>query len=193
MAAQRVPFITPQEYLAGEKIATTKSEYISGEIFAMAGGSLEHTVISSDVQLALGIALRGGSCEVYNSDIKVRVEEGGPFFYPDVTIVCGEPQSDFDDCLRNPTVLVEVLSESTALFDRSEKFFHYRRFASLQHYILIDQYKVMVEHWEKRDDGLWALVGEHTDLTDSLYINGLRVSIPLSEIYRRVSFPASET
>lgn len=102
MPVQKVPFVTPEEYLTREREAKTKSEYIAGEIIAMAGGSPEHTAIASDMHVALANALRGGSCAVYNSDLKVR-STAGPFFYPDVTVVCGPPQIDYDDCLQNPS------------------------------------------------------------------------------------------
>jgi Uma2 family endonuclease len=192
MAAQRVPCVTPEAYLAHERQADTKSEYISGEVFAMAGGSPEHSAIATDTRRALGNALQAANrgCEVYDSDLRVRISDSGPFFYPDATIVCGEPKFDFDDCLRNPTVLIEVASESTALYDRSDKFAHYRRFATLRDYVLIEQNRMQVEHWERGSNGLWTLVGEHTEATDTLILSSLQIAIPLAEIYRRVTFPA---
>jgi Uma2 family endonuclease len=189
MAAQRIPLLTPEEYLARERDAPSKSEYIAGEIFAMAGGSPEHTAITSDTHVALANGLRGGPCEVYNSDLKVRISDAGPFFYPDLTVICGDPQFDFDDCLRNPTVIIEVASQSTALYDRSDKFSHYRRFPSLRDYVLIEQNRVWVEHWARGENGLWTLVGEHTEVTDRLNLTTLHVTVPLAEIYRRVTFP----
>jgi len=187
MAAQRLPFLTPEEYLAGEKIADTKSEYIAGEVYAMAGGTPEHVFLSSDTQVALARQLAGSPCDANNSAQKVRVADTGPFFYPDVTVTCGSPHFDRDDCLRNPVAIVEVLSASTSTFDRGDKFFHYRRIPSLRHYILIEQERMLVEHWALID-GHWTLVGEHTEPQQRLEMPDLNASIPLSEIYRRVTF-----
>jgi Uma2 family endonuclease len=192
MAAQKVPFVTPEDYLAREREAKTKNEYIAGEIIAMAGGSQEHTAIASDIHVALANALRGGSWEVYNSDLKVRLIAAGPFFYPDVTVVCGQPQVDFDDCLQNPTLIVEVVSESTASYDRGEKFVYYRRFPMLRHFLVIEQANVFVEHWERNENGLWMLTAEHTDRAEQLVLGTLGVVIPLAEIYRRISFPDAQ-
>lgn len=194
MAAQKVPYLSPEEYLEGERFAEVKHEYIAGEAYAMAGGTPEHTTLSTDALLALGSHLGavGGSCDVYNSDIKVRVEDAGPFFYPDVTVTCGDPTFDADGCLRDPLLIVEVLSESTGRFDRGEKFFHYRRIASLRHYVLIEQDRMLVEHYERQDNGLWTLVGEHTEPDHRLSLPALGADIPLSEIYRRVRFPSAD-
>jgi Uma2 family endonuclease len=195
MAAQKIPLFTPQEYLDGERLAVTKSEYIAGEIIAMAGASPEHSAIATDTRWILRTALDAANsdCEVYDSDLRVRLNEAGPFFYPDITVVCGEPQFDYDDCLRNPTVLIEVLSDSTASQDRGVKFFHYRHFSSLRHYVLVEQGQVLVEHWERAQNGLWTLTAEHTDIAESVALSALRIKLPLTEIYRRVSFatPAS--
>jgi len=194
MAAQKVPFLSPGEYLAGERQADVKHEYIAGEAYAMAGGTPEHTALSTDALRSLGNRLdaAGGRCDVYNSDVKVRVEDEGPFFYPDVTVTCGDPTFDADGCLRNPLLIVEVLSESTAAFDRGEKFFHYRRIPSLRHYVLIEQTRMLVEHYERQDNGLWTLVGEHTEPDHRLSLPALGADVPLSEVYRRVRFPAAD-
>lgn len=136
MAALHIPLFTPEEYLQREREAITKSEYIAGEIFAMAGGTHEHNMILGDTYRALGnrLEFRGGQCDTHTSEQKVRIDNAGPFFYPDASVVCGPPIFDSDDCLRNPALIVEVLSSSTAAYDRGEKFRHYRRLSSLRHY-----------------------------------------------------------
>jgi Uma2 family endonuclease len=190
MAAQKVPFVTPAEYLAGERYADVKHEYIAGEVYAMAGASPEHSAIATDTRRALGngLAVAGSSCEVYDSDLKVRVADAGPFFYPDATVVCDDPTFDPDGCLRSPVVLIEVLSEGTASYDRGEKFRQYRRIASLRHYVLIEQDRILVEHYERLENGIWGLVGEHSDPADAVVFADLGVTLPLAEIYRRVRF-----
>ena len=189
MAALRVPLVTPEEYLARERQAETKSEYIAGEILAMSGGTPEHAAIALDTQVWLSVALRGTTCEVYNSDLKVRVADAGPFFYPDALVVCGDPVFDGDDCLRNPALIVEVLSESTADYDRGEKFRHYRRLPSLRHYVLIEQDRMRVEHYRRREGVVWEPAGVYEAPADRVALPDLDVELPLAEIYRRVTFP----
>jgi Uma2 family endonuclease len=190
MAALRIPLFTPEEYLAREREATTKSEYIAGEIFAMAGGTHEHNMLVGDTYRALGNRLEaaGGRCDVHTSEQKVRIDNGGPFFYPDASVVCGDPFFDSDDCLRNPTLIVEVLSSSTAAFDRGEKFRYYRRLPSLHHYILIETQQMRVEHYRQQSGVLWVPVGEYTQPEDVISLLDMGIEVPLAEIYRRITF-----
>lgn len=130
----------------------------------------------------------GANCEVYGSNQKVYINRQRSY-YPDVTVVCGEAQFDERDMLRNPAVIVGVLSPSTAAFDRGEKFEKYQTLGSLQHYILIEQNRISVPHYEKIAGNVWAIVGTHTVLTESLTIALEEVSVQaaLSAIYRRVA------
>ena len=152
MPAMPKPLLTPEEYLARERRAETKSEYLRGEVFAMAGASRAHNLIASNAAGELRQQLRDRPCEVYPSDMRVKVSPSGLYTYPDVTVVCGEPQfEDAEvDTLLNPKVLVEVLSPSTADYDRGGKFTHYRRLPSLQEYVLISQDRPLVEHYVAR-------------------------------------------
>ncbi len=128
MSVQLKPFLSPQEYLTLERQAETKSEYYAGEVFAMAGASRKHNTIVPNLLYLLVGQLKGRSCEVYNSDMRVKVSVTGLYTYPDLTVVCGKPRFDDDqeDTLLNPTVIVEVLSKSTEAYDRGEKFAMYR-------------------------------------------------------------------
>jgi Uma2 family endonuclease len=190
MAALRIPLFTPEEYLAREREATFKSEYIAGEIFAMAGGSHEHNMICLDtaVSLAVRLAERGSGCDVHSSEQKVRIDNGGPFFYPDVSVVCGPPVFDDDDCLRNPALIVEVLSPSTRDYDRGEKFRCYRRLTSLRHYILIETERMHVEHYQQTNGVLWVTAGVYTHPDETISLPDMRIEVPLREIYRRIRF-----
>jgi Uma2 family endonuclease len=160
----------------------------------MSGGSFEHAVIIMDTAVTLSIALAaaGNGCDVVGSDLKVYIRDTAGY-YPDVTVVCGEPQIDFEETLRNPAAIIEVLSEGTAAFDRGEKFQNYRTIESLRHYILVDQYQCYVEHYERQETGVWSLVGEYSALEDSLILNlgGAAIQVPLSRVYRRISFGES--
>src|SRR5438128_137657 len=139
-AAHKLP-IAPEEYLARERQAETKSEYYEGEIFAMAGGSEEHSLIATNVLIELGLQLRDRPCKIYNNDLRVQVDEEGPYTYPDVSVVCGEAKFvDAEvDTLLNPTVIVEVLSHTTEAWDRGGKFERYQQMPSLKAYVLIAQ------------------------------------------------------
>ena len=191
MSAVPKPLLTPQEYLARERRAETKSEYLRGEVFAMAGASREHNLIAGNISRELGQQLRERECEVYQGDMRVKVSPTGLYTYPDVTVVCGEPEfEDAEvDTLLNPKVLVEVLSPSTADYDRGGKFTHYRRLPSLQEYVLISQDRPLVEHYVRQGQDEWLLT-EQSSLEDTLVLPSIECQLPLSEIYLKVRFEA---
>lgn len=188
-------YLTPQEYLLRERRAETKSEYLRGEVFAMAGASREHNLIAGNVAGELGNQLRDRPCEVYQSNMRVKVSPTGLYSYPDVTVVCSEPEfEDAEvDTLLNPKVLVEVLSPSTADYDRGGKFTHYRRLPSLREYILISQDRALVEHYVRQPSDQWLLT-EHRALDGTLTLSSIQCQLPLAEIYLKVQFepPAGE-
>lgn len=187
------PFLTPQEYLARERQAETKSEYRRGEVFAMSGASREHNLIAGNTLIAIGSQLRDRECEVYPGDMRVKVSPTGLYTYPDVTVVCGE--AAFEDAevdtLLNPKVLVEVLSPSTADYDRGGKFTHYRRLPSLREYVLISQDRPLVEHYVRQGPDEWLLT-EQSSLQDTLVLPSIQCRLPLSDIYLKVQFPAAD-
>jgi Uma2 family endonuclease len=191
MAALRVPRITPQEYLAREKEALEKSEFISGDILAMAGAKPRHNRLAIRLATLLDTALNDSeTCEPFNSDQKVRIFEAGPFFYPDISVAC-EPIFDEDDCLRNPIAIFEVLSDSTASYDRGEKFSHYRQLPSLQEYVLVSQKLPMVEHYSRQSALSWVFT-VHSGLDAMLSLPSLSATLSLREIYRRISFDTTD-
>lgn len=183
--------LTAAEYLAIERKAETRSEFFAGEMFAMSGASREHNLISVNLSGALNGQLKDRPCEVYSTDMRVRVPSG-LYTYPDVVVVCGAPKFEDDqvDILLNPIVLIEVLSESTADYDRGTKFKHYRQIPSLREYVLVDQTAAQIEHFVRADDGKWALT-EIAGTENSLSLDSIGCRIPLSEVYRKVSFPSA--
>jgi Uma2 family endonuclease len=193
MSAVPKHYLTPQEYLALERRAETKSEYLRGEMFAMAGASREHNLIASNVNRELGQQLRERPCEVYQADMRVKVSSTGLYTYPDVTVVCGEPEfEDAEvDTLLNPIVLVEVLSSSTADYDRGGKATHYRSLPSLQEYVLISQDQALVEHYARQGPDQWLLTEKHS-LDDTLVLASIDCRLPLAEIYLKVRFPTAD-
>ena len=184
LAAQTI--YTPAEYLALERKATLKSEYLNGEIFAMSGASLAHTRITADILTELNNQLRGGECEVISNDMRVRTGPQGAYFYPDIVVFCGEPQVEDNvfDTLLNPILVIEVLSPSTEAFDRGEKFRHYQELASLQEYILVSQDRVRVEHF-RLTKTQWVQT-EFRTREDVLRLDSIGCELPLADIYKRV-------
>lgn len=181
--------LTAAEYLEIERQAEFRSEFFAGEMFAMAGASREHTMIVANLVRVIGELLKERACEVYPVDLRVRVPSG-LYTYPDVVVVCGTPEFEDKqrDTLRNPTVLIEVLSESTADYDRGTKFKHYRQIPSLREYVLVDQSAAQIEQFTLGDDGAWKLT-ETKGLEATLNLDSIGCRVPLSEIYRKVTFP----
>ena len=180
---------TPEEYLAGERSSSEKHEFFDGEIFAMAGASFEHNKIVANLVGELRSALRHRPCDVTPSDLRVKVPATGLYTYPDVTVLCGEPlfEDEARDTLLNPTVLVEVLSDSTEGYDRGKKFRNYRSITTFREYVLVAQDMMSVERYTRGDDGVWSL--HERGPGEQLVLASLGCEIAVDEIYLKV-FPA---
>ena len=181
--------LSPEEYLAIERKAEFRSEFFEGEMFAMSGASRKHNLIGGSVGARLTLQLDDRDCEVYISDMRVKVSPTGLYTYPDVVVVCGEPRfEDAEvDTLLNPKVLFETLSKSTEGYDRGKKFEHYRTIASLAEYVLIAQDKPHVEHFLRQPDNQW-LLSETNNLADTIQLPSIQCQLALAEIYRKVKF-----
>jgi Uma2 family endonuclease len=191
LSSQPKTQLTPKEYLAIERKAEYKSEYFNGEMFAMGGASERHVLIVTNVVAELRGQLRRRPCTVYSTDLRVRVSPTGLYTYPDVVVVCGQAQfaDDQKDTLLNPTLIVEVLSESTKDYDRGEKFEHYRSLASLNEYVLIAQDKHHVEHFVRQSDNRW-LLSETNRLEDTIHLSSIDCDLALAEVYDKVELSA---
>ncbi len=192
MSTQRKARLTPEEYLAIERDAEAKSEYLNGEVFSMVGASRKHNLIALNVASELRRQLRGKPCEAYVNDMRVRVSATGLYTYPDVVVVCGEPQfEDAEvDTLLNPTLIVEVLSPSTESYDRGKKFTHYRAVPSLAEYVLVAQDEPRVDLYTKQQDGRW-LLSDAQGMSGNLELASIGCTLDLAESYERAAF--SET
>ena len=180
-------YITPQEYIALERKAHCKSEYLDGHIIAMAGASRTHNRITLDISTELNLQLRGKDCEVFSSDMRVQTSADDAYFYPDVVVVCGQQAFEDDglDTLLNPIVIVEVLSPSTEAYDRGEKFRRYQQLASLREYVLVAQDSIRVEHY-RRQGAQWML-SHYRTLEAVLLLPSISCKLPLHDIYRRTT------
>ena len=186
-------YLTPAEYIAAERKATLKSEYLSGEIVAMSGASNEHNLITMNTAAGLYNQVTERGCRIYASDMRIGIGAGVSYFYPDVVVVCDEPRFEDDafDTLINPEVIVEVLSPSTEAYDRGEKSARYRQLESLQEYVLISQDKVQVEHY-LRQGKQWVL-SEFSILENVLPLVSIGAELSLNQIYRFVDLETDNT
>jgi Uma2 family endonuclease len=185
MSTQPKQPLTPQEYLEIERKAEYKNEYYNGEMFAMAGASRQHVRLTRELILSLGSQLRGGPCELFTGDMRVRVAGAPVYCYPDISIVCGEPRfEDHElDTLLNPVFLGKVLSPSTEAYDRGLKFENYRHIESLRQYMLVSQDRMQVDLFTKGDDVRWFLTAfSGRDAVVELGSIGCR--IPLAALYQ---------
>lgn len=190
MAVEPGRFVTPEEYLAGERGSPNKSEYLQGQVFAMGDASPRHVLIVNNLVSELRSQLKQRPCSVFSSDLRIMVSETGLYTYPDVVVVCDGLQfrDGFKDTVTNPILIIEVLSKSTKDYDRGEKFEHYRTIDSLKEYLLIAQDRPHVEHHLRQPDNKW-LLSETSDLADAVELPTIACSLALTEICDKVDQP----
>jgi len=177
------------DYLAYERTSDQRHEYIDGKIYALAGASANHNLIVGNTLASLHAQLRKRSCIVYPSDMRVKVSRTGLYTYPDISVVCGEPQfeDEHQDTLLNPTFIVEVLSPSTETYDRGKKFQHYRTLDSLREYLLIAQDGYRVEHYVRQADNQW-LLSDVNRADSTLTLPSIQCTLLVSDMYEKVVF-----
>ena len=187
MSAPVSETLTEQEYLARERQAETKSEYLGGQVFALAGTSRWHATIVGNVFSSLHAQLRGRPCEIFMTDLRTKVDRAGFYTYPDIVVVCGQPRfEDAElDTLLNPTLIIEVLSPSTENYDRGKKFELYRKLETFVEYLLIAQDRHFLEHHSRRSDGTW-LMHETTSPDDVLHLESIDCRLSVRDVYERV-------
>jgi len=185
------------DYLANEREEEYRHEYLDGQAYAMAGESLEHSTICFNLPITLGRQLKGKPCRGLSPNIKVLSgtyspgESKGLFSYPDVSVVCGEPQfhDERRDVLLNPSLIIKVLSPGTELFDRGEKFKRYRTcLESLQDYVLVSTALPQIELFQRQPNGFW-LYSAVTGLDTTIYLPSIDCELALADVYDRIEFP----
>ncbi|HEV2863435.1 MAG TPA: Uma2 family endonuclease [Pyrinomonadaceae bacterium] len=182
-------YVTPDEYLATQRLSEDRAEYLDGVVYPMTGASIRHTTIAFNIGAELNIQLRGRPGRVLGMDAKVRMPDSRKFFYPDVIVVSGEPQyhDDRKDVLLNPDIIIEVLSPSTEAFDRGAKFQAYQTLESLKEYLLVAQDGPFVEQYVRGDNGEWTYKAA-SGLEASLKLPSVECTLKLSAVYDKVDF-----
>jgi len=192
MSVAEKRFPTGEEYLAWEREADFKSEYLRGEIYAMSGAGLNHNIIASNLNRSIGNQLDGRPCLVLGSDMRVQVDSADAYFYPDLSGLCGEFEfhDDRQDTYKNPQFVIEILSDSTESYDRGKKFFSYQMLPSLREYVLVSQKMVAVEVYRKDGDSWIYRLLKGDDAV--LELESVGCEVPVGEIYRNVKFPPDD-
>ena len=178
------PYVSYAEYVAAEEGSVTRHEWIDGVIYDMSGGTPHHAGLASTIARLLGNQLAGKRCRVFTSDLRIRVAATRMSTYPDVSVVCGRLERDPDSttAVTNPTVLVEVLSDSTEAYDRGEKFAHYRRIPSLREYVLVAQDPPLIEVFRKNEASQWVLVAE-AGPGQRVTLESIECALSVDEVY----------
>lgn len=189
MGAPAIKYVSSQEYLQMERESATKHMYLDGEIVAMSGASLAHNDIVANLLREIGSFLKGKSCKIRPSDLRISVPSANSYTYPDATIICGKPEMEDDkfDTAMNPAVIFEVLSGSTKEYDRGNKFLSYQRILSLQEYILIDSFKKYAAIYTRQSTDLWKIEtfeGNNSELP----IKTIDYKLSFDDLYAEVEF-----
>lgn len=181
--------ISEEEYLEFERASEIRHEYVDGYIYAMAGASRRHNLICNYTSATLISLLGDKPCEVYQTEMRLKVQSKKRYRYPDIAVVCGEAQflDDELEILANPTVLIEVISPSTALTDYNDKLEEYTQIESLQEYVIIEQQGAKIKRYMRQDSGKW-LYSQVTGLENSIELPSIAVTLALSDVYRKVNF-----
>jgi Uma2 family endonuclease len=187
MSAEPLRRLTSSEYLALDRAAHEKHEFADGEAFAMSGASERHNLIALNIGTEINLQLRDRPCRVYVSDLRVAVSRLGPFYYPDVVALCGQPEllDAEGDTLLNPSALVEILSRSTEAYDRGVKAQGYRSMPSVKEYLLVSQDALRVEHYRRNPSGEW-LLADHVDPAEAIELASIGCTLKLAHAYAKV-------
>jgi Uma2 family endonuclease len=191
-APKQHEYISEEEYLVFERRSVTKHEYYNGRVYAMTGAKEAHNLIAGNILASLHGQLRRKPCRVYPSDMRVKVIKTGLNTYPDIVVVCGQPEftDEITDTITNPVVIIEILSPSTERYDRGLKFQNYRTIDTLRDYLLVAQDHSHIEHFSRQDNGLWVFQ-EAIEVTSSIQIQSIESSLHLQDVYEKMDFEQS--
>jgi Uma2 family endonuclease len=183
---ENFPRFTPEEYFAWEEQQLERHEYINGEVYAMSGGSINHSDIAGNLLILLKTHLRGSGCKTLNSDARVNIVESTNYVYPDISVTCNERDKTTAQYITYPCLIVEVLSPTTEAYDRGNKFRMYRQNPSLQEYVLVDADAVAIELFRKNDGDNWQII--NYQLGDLVELKSVNLTFPIEDVYEGIVF-----
>ena len=186
-SALAISYITEQEYLEGEKISELRHEYIDGDVYAMAGSSRRHNRIAGNLYIALSGASGNTPCDVFNADLKVRIDSRKTYYYPDVVVTCDEDDDQDDYYIDTPCLIVEVLSKSTEQKDYREKLLAYQAIPSLQHYLIVAQDHCHIDLFYREKSGDWW-IQTFESLEDVITLSCPECEVTVTDIYEGIEF-----
>jgi Uma2 family endonuclease len=193
-----VPRFTPEEYFAWEEQQLHRHEYIDGEVYAMSGGTQNHSDIAGNFLTLLKSHLRGGSCKTFNSDLRIKIFESNKYVYPDLSVTCDDRDKSTPQYITHPCLIIEVLSPSTEAYDRGNKFKLYRKNPSLRDYVLVDSSKMAIDLYRKDDSGNWYIL--NYEAGDSLAqpfgtkidLKSVNLTFSIEQVYEDIEFVVEE-
>jgi Uma2 family endonuclease len=186
VAREYNPKLTPAEYLDWEEKQNLRYEYLNGEVYAMTGGSVNHGRIAANFIATLIPHLRGGGCRVQTSDVKVQIANSNDYIYPDVSVTCDDRDKTATKFIAHPCLIIEVLSPSTAAYDRRDKFNLYRCSDSLQDYVFVDTQKIEIDIYSKNDRGRWEILSYVAgDIVD---LKSIDLTFPIEQVFEGIIF-----
>jgi Uma2 family endonuclease len=179
-------FANPEEYFAWEERQEVRHEYIDGEVYAMSGGTINHSLIALNFGSLLRNHLSGSGCLTLNSDARVKINLSERFVYPDVSVTCDERDRSTPQYITYPCLIIEVLSDSTEAYDRGEKFKKYRRNPNLQEYVLVNSNKIAIDLYSRDEDGKWYII--NYEAGEQIELKSINLTLSIELIYENVTF-----
>jgi Uma2 family endonuclease len=185
------PRFTPEEYFSWEEQQLERHEYIDGEVYAMSGGTQNHSDIAMNFGALLKINMRGSGCKTFNSDLRIKIFESNKYVYPDLSVTCDDRDKSTPQYITYPCLIIEVLSPSTEAYDRGNKFKLYRKNPSLRDYVLVDSSKMAIDLYRKDESGNWCIV--NYEAGDSIALKSVNLTFPIEQVYEDIIFIEEDT
>jgi Uma2 family endonuclease len=189
-ARESLPIFTPEEYFEWEERQEIRHEYFDGEVYAMTGGTLNHSEIATKFSILLGNHLRGGNCRLLNSDARINIYNSNKYVYPDLSVTCDQRDRNNTKFISHPCLIAEVLSPSTEAYDRGDKFAMYRLSPSLQDYVLVSANKIAIDIYNKDDRGKWDIINYRSG--DVVELASINLTFQIEQIYEDIIFDIEE-
>jgi len=190
-ARKKLPTLTPEEYFAWEEQQLFRHEYLNGQVYAMSGGTINHSEIALNLGTLLKTHMRGSGCKVLNSDARVNILKTTDYVYPDLSITCDDRDKITTQYITYPCLVIEVLSPSTEAYDRGNKFKMYRRNPQLQEYLLVDSEKIAIDLFRRTGPDTWQIISYQAG--DAVELKSVNLTLPIEAIYEDIAFEAADS